>query len=92
MYLNKLRKRFPPFDYSKSLENELNETEELFRNPNLLIESIRDMQQNQKESLKEIQLKLNQINLVKVHLKATNFFVPNSNAFNPKETSWFGSI
>ena len=25
MYLNELKKRFPPFDYSKSLENELNE-------------------------------------------------------------------
>ena len=37
IHLNELKKRFPPFDYSKSLENELNEIEELFRDPNLLI-------------------------------------------------------
>ena len=67
IHLNELKKRFPPFDHSKSLENELNETEELFRDPNLLIESIQDMQQKQEESLSEIQLKLNQINRVKVH-------------------------
>jgi hypothetical protein len=78
MYFKELKKRFSSLDESKSLENELNETEELFRDPNLLIESIRDMQQKQKESLKDIQLKLNQINQVKDDLKATLFFISNS--------------
>ena len=32
------------FDHSKSLDKELEEIEELFRNPNLLIQSIKEMQ------------------------------------------------
>ncbi len=44
------------------------------RNPNLLIQSIKEMQQRHEESLKEIQSKLNEINQVKVDLKATNEF------------------
>ena len=38
----------------------MTEIEEIFRNPNLLIESIKEMQQKQQETLKEIQSKLNQ--------------------------------
>jgi hypothetical protein len=51
------------------------------------------MQQKQEESLKEIQVKLNQMNQVKDHLTATNYFLPNLSAFNQEEeTSLFGSI
>jgi methyl-accepting chemotaxis protein len=63
------------FDHSKSLDKDLEEIEEFFRNPNLLIQSIKEMQQRQEESLKEIQSKLNEINQVKVDLKAANEFV-----------------
>jgi hypothetical protein len=80
------------FHVSKSLENELNVIEDTFRNPNLLIEDIKEMQTKQEASLKDIQLKLNEMNQVKEHLKATNEFRPNLSLFNLKETSLFGSI
>jgi hypothetical protein len=57
IYLSQLEERFSSVDVSKSLETELNEIEELFRNPSLLIQTIQDMQFKQEESLKDIQLK-----------------------------------
>ncbi len=67
--------------------------EETFRNPNLLIETIIEMQRKQDESLREIQLKLNEINQVKDNLKASNEFQPNLSLFDQEEdNSLFGSI
>ena len=67
IYLKNLNENFPSFDDSVSLEIKLNEIEELFRNPNLLIESIKEMQQRQDESLNDIQFKLNElINIKKI--------------------------
>jgi len=40
-----LKENFYSFEKTQSLEDELNEIESLFRNPNLLIESIREIQQ-----------------------------------------------
>jgi hypothetical protein len=91
-YLKDLKESFSSFDHSKSLKDELNQIEETFRNPNLLIESIREMQRKQEESLKEIQSKLNQMTILKVNSEATNEFIPNLSFFNQKETSLFGSI
>ena len=74
-YLKSLKENLlSSFGDSKSLDKDLEEIEEYFRNPNLLIQSIKEMQQRQEESLKEIQSKLNEINQVKVDLKATNEF------------------
>jgi hypothetical protein len=87
-----LKENFSSFDETKSLENELNQIEETFRDPNLLIETIQAMQQKQEESLKEIQFKLNQMHQVKDDLKATNDFKPNLSSFQQNETSLFGSI
>ncbi len=70
----------------------MNEIEETFRNPDLLIQSIKEMQQKKEESLNEIQLKFNQLNQVKDHLMATNHFKPNLSLFNQNATSSFGSI
>jgi hypothetical protein len=85
------------FGESKSLDKELEEIEEFFRNPNLLIQSIKEMQQRQEESLKEIQSKLNEINQVQVDLKATNEFKPNLTLLNKElssslSSSFFGSM
>jgi hypothetical protein len=81
------------FHVSKSLENELNQIEDTFRNPNLLIASIHEMQTKQEASLKDIQFKLNEMSKIKDNLKATNEFRPNLSFFNKKEeTSVFGSI
>jgi hypothetical protein len=97
-YLKNLKENLlSSFGESKSLDKELEETEELFRNPNLLIQSIKDLQQIQEESLKEIQSKLNKINQVKVDLKATNEFEPNLTLLNQELSSslsysFFGSM
>jgi hypothetical protein len=48
-----LKANYSSFDDSKSLESELNEIEETFRNPNLLIQTIKQMQQRQEETLNE---------------------------------------
>jgi hypothetical protein len=95
-YLNSLREKLlepSSFEETKSLETELNLVEDTFRDPNLLIETIQKMQQKQDEFLKDIQLKLNEMNQVKDHLKETNYFKPNLSSFDHNETSsLFGSI
>jgi len=92
-YFRDLKESFSLFDETQSLEDKLNEIEETFRNPHLLIQSIKEMQQKQVESLSDIQSKLNEINQVKDILKATNKFKPNLSLFNQKErTSFFGLI
>ena len=50
-------------------------------NANLLIQSIREMQQKIEKSSKDIQSKLNEMNQVKNHFKATNEFQPNLSLF-----------
>jgi hypothetical protein len=93
VYLNDLKEKFSSFDDSQSLENEMNEIEELFRNPNLLIQSIKEMQQKQEDSLKDIQLKLNEMSKIKDDLMKTNEFKPNLSSFNQEEDAClFGSI
>jgi hypothetical protein len=42
-------------DETQSLEDKLNGIEETFRDPNLLIQSTKEMQQNLEESLRDIQ-------------------------------------
>jgi hypothetical protein len=92
-FSKKLKANYSSFDDSKPLENELNEIEDTFRNPNLLIQTIKEMQQRQEESLNEIQLKLNEMSLVKEFLEKKNEFQPNSSLLYQNETSsLFGSI
>jgi hypothetical protein len=45
-------------------------------------DSIKEMQQNQEEPLRDIQSKLNQMNQVKDNIKARHFFIPNLTLFN----------
>ena len=93
LYLRNVKEGFSSFDDCKSLEHELNQIEETFRHPNLLIQSIKDMQQKQETALNEIQVKLNQITIVKDTLTATNYFLPTFSPINQEEeTSIFGSI
>ena len=94
LYLRGLKERFSSFDETQSLQIKLNQIEDTFRNPNILIESIREMEQKQNESLSDIQSKLNQINRVKEFCEETNTFQPNSILLNQKEetSSLFGSL
>jgi hypothetical protein len=62
---------------TNSLEQSLKETEEAFRNPNLLIGSIREMQRQQEEAIAELKLKLNEQSQVKDNLMQMNEFKPN---------------
>jgi hypothetical protein len=57
MYLKNVKENFFSFDGMESLEDKSNDNEETFRDPNLLIEAIKGMQQKQEESLKDIQSK-----------------------------------
>ena len=71
----------------------MTEKEDIFRNPNLQIESIKEMQHEHEESLKEIQSKLNQMTKIKDNLEATNEFKTNSSFLRQiEDTSLFGSI
>jgi hypothetical protein len=92
IYLKDLKEYFSSFDDSKSLDNKLNDIEDTFRNPNLLIQTIQDMQRKQEESLNDIQFKLNEMNQVKEFLEATNEFKPNLSSLNQNANSLFGSI
>ena len=77
------------FDVSQSLENELNQIEDTFRHPNLIIEAIRDMQTKQDESLRDIQSKLNEMTKIKDNLKAKNEFRPNLSLLNKEEETFY---
>jgi hypothetical protein len=91
--LRDLKESFSLFDEALSVEDKLNEIEETFRNPHLLIQSIKEMQQKQEESMRDIQSKLNEMNQVKDNLEAANKFKPNLSSFSQEEeTSLFGSI
>jgi hypothetical protein len=65
-----------------SLEQSLKETEETFRNPNLLIESIREMQSKQEEAIVELKSKVDEQSQVKDNLIKMNDFKPNL-SFSP---------
>jgi hypothetical protein len=87
-----LKDKFSSIDDSKSIEIQLSILEDTFRNPNLLIKTIKEMQKKQEKSLKDIQLKFNEIKELKDYLKASNEFKSNLFLFNQNETSLFGSI
>jgi hypothetical protein len=92
-YLKNVKEGFSSFDDCKSLEHDLNQIEETFRHPNVLIQTIKELHCKKEDSLKEIQLKLNQMTIVKDHLEATNYFQPTFSPINQEEaTSLFGSI
>jgi hypothetical protein len=60
----------------KSVEKELNDIEETFRDPNLLVETIQELNLKQNKAVNSIQLKLNEIVEVKDDIKNSNEFKP----------------
>ncbi len=89
-----MKERFSSFDDCTSLVIDLNQLEETFHEPNLLIKTIKEMPQKQDESLKDIQLKLNEIQ-VKEFLEDTNDFQPSFSFFKSRRRHvfiWFNSI
>jgi hypothetical protein len=62
---------------NKTLELEIKETEEAFRNPTILIESIKEMQSKQKDALEMIKVKLDKLRQANDHLKESNQFKAN---------------
>ena len=68
---NKLETSLKSFG-TKSIEQSLNKTDDSFRDPNLLIESIREMQRQQEEAIARLKLKLDEQSQVKDTLKEMN--------------------
>jgi hypothetical protein len=62
---------------TKSLEHSLKETEETFRNPNVLIESIRKMQSKQTKAIEDLILKLDEQSEERADILCMNEFKPN---------------
>jgi hypothetical protein len=87
-YLQDLKEHFSSFDETKSLENEMTQLEDTFRDTNLLIQTIRDLQRKQEESIKEIQCKLNETNQVKEFCEETNGFISNSTLLNQEGNTY----
>jgi hypothetical protein len=88
IYLKNHKESFSLFYETQSVEDKLKEIEDTFRQPNLLIQTIKEMQQKQEESLRDII----EMSKIKDNLKATNDFKPNKSSFDQTETSLFGSI
>jgi hypothetical protein len=91
-YFNSFKENVCSFDHGKSLDTELSEIEETFRNPNLLISTIKEMQQKQEASLNEIQLKLNEMTKFKEFMEETNEFQLNLTSLDHEDKFLFGSI
>jgi hypothetical protein len=72
-----LESKLKSFD-NKSLDEDLNEIEQAFRNPNVVIASIQEIELKQQKAIEDIQSKLNEMNQVKVNIKRTNEFKPNA--------------
>ena len=72
----KFSESFKAFDI-KSLDEDLKEFEEKLRDPQLLIESMREIQIKQEKTIETMQFKLNEMSQVEKHLKASNEFKPN---------------
>ena len=79
-YLNSIKKNIETSLQSfeiKSICEDLKEVEDKFRDPNILIKTIEEMNLKQQEAIAMIQLNLNTVNQVKDDLKASNQFEPN---------------
>ena len=60
----------------KNVNEKLNALEETFRDPNLLIESIQEINLKHKESIDTIQSNLNEMTRIEIYLKSSNEFQP----------------
>ncbi len=61
----------------KSIDQDLKEVEQIFRDPQLLIQKFEDINLNKKEAIAKLQLKMNTMSQVKDDLKASFDFKPN---------------
>jgi hypothetical protein len=67
----------PLESYNKiSIDNDFKEIEELFRDPNLLLESIQGLQRKEQDAIGSIRFKLNEMSQIR-DLKKSNAFDPN---------------
>jgi hypothetical protein len=61
----------------KTVNDELNDLDETFRNPNLSIKTIQEMQYNEEKAIDRIQSKLYEMSQIKDNLIVSNEFKPN---------------
>ncbi len=75
MYLRNIKERFSSFDHFQSLQIKLNEIDETFRDPKLLIQSIREIQFTQEATLNDMKMKIyNFIIETNYHHRAVNCY------------------
>ena len=60
---------------TKSFDSDSLELSEAFRNPNLQIDYLRELQSKQDKSTDDLKSKLNSMDQIQSHIKASNFFV-----------------
>ena len=75
-YLNKGIGNFLNSYQTKSFDEHLKEVEKRFRDPQLLIKTIEEMNLKQQEAIAAVQLNLNKMAQVKQNLKSSNEFKP----------------
>jgi hypothetical protein len=61
----------------KSIDDDFKEIEELFRDPNLLLESIQGLQRKEQDAIGSIRFKLNEMSQIRDNLKVSNKFETN---------------
>jgi hypothetical protein len=61
----------------KSIDNDLMQIDELFRDPNLLLESIQGLQRKEQDAIGSIRFKLNEMSQIRDNLKVSNKFETN---------------
>ena len=80
-YLKSLKKNLETLSINSfelnAYDDDLKEVEETFRDPNLRIESIQEVQRTKQDAIEIIQAKLSQLNQIKYDLKVSNEFKPN---------------
>ena len=72
---------------TKSFKDEMKDLNEMFRNPNILLSDLKQMQENQEKILADLRFKLTEMSQVKKHLK-TNEFEPSPSI----KTNIFGKL
>ena len=93
-FLKESETSLEPFEI-KNVDEKLNASEVKFRDPNLLIESIQEINLKQKESIDKIQSNLNEIRQINEHLKSNNEFKPsmyfNQDLFGELSLNYYSS-
>ena len=88
VYTSSLKSSFKTFELTKSLDEDLKELEEKFRNPNISMKSIQKLRVNKETTLGDLKSMLIEMSFAKDHLKASYGFTSSLSLIEDS----FGSI